>query len=244
MTLRMFTTGRALAVAAVGAAVVGFGVPTAVQAASSDTATGLSNAQLTEMREEERLARDLYTQLAASSGEAIFTRIAGAEQRHLDAVERLMTSQGMSPDAAGNTVGRYAVADLQAAYTTWLSQGRASDQAAYKVGVELEKQDIADLQNLKVRSDTTGARVVAALLRGSEHHLAAFTKAVNGDVTGMGPGMSQGMGMGRSGRGDADREACPYRDEPGAGQPGNGPGAGQPGYGAGTRQGRGMGWSS
>ena len=231
MTLRMFTTSRTVAVAAAGAAVFGFGVPSAVQAASSDTPTGLSNGQLTEMREEERMARDLYTQLAASSGEAIFTRIAGAEQRHLDAVERLMTSQGMNPDAAGATVGRYAVGEVQAAYTRWLSQGRASDQAAYKVGVELETWDIAELKTMKVPSDTTGARVVAALLNGSEHHLTAFTKAVNGEFTGVGPG----MGMSRGGRSDTDGGACPYRDERGAGQPGNGPG---------TRQGRGMGWSS
>lgn len=230
MTLRMFTTSRTVAVAAAGAAVLGFGVPSAVQAASSDTATGLSNAQLTEMREEERMARDLYTQLAASSGEAIFTRIAGAEQRHLDAVERLMTSQGMNPDAAGSTVGRYAVGEVQAAYTGWLSQGRASDQAAYKVGVELETWDVAELKAMKVPSDTTGARVVAALLNGSKHHLTAFTKAVNGDFTGAGPGMRMGGG----GRGDADGGACPYRDEQGAGQQGFGPG---------TRQGRGMGRS-
>ena len=236
MTLRMFTTSRTVAVAVAGAAVFGFGVPSAVQAASSDTPTGLSNAQLTEMREEERMARDLYTQLAASSGEAIFTRIAGAEQRHLDAVERLMTSQGMSPEAAGTTVGRYAVGEVQAAYTRWLSQGRASDQAAYKVGVELETWDIAELKTMEVPSDTTGARVVAALLNGSEHHLTAFTKAVNGDFTGAGPGPGMGMGMGGGGRGDADRGACPYGDD--------GPGAGQQGFGPGTRQGRGMGRSS
>jgi hypothetical protein len=224
----MSTTTKALSAAVAGVALLGFAYPAAVQAATSTTTTGLSNAQLTEMREEERVARDLYTQLARSSGEAIFTRIAAAEQRHLDAVERLMTSQGMDPEAAGTTVGRYAVPDLQSAYNRWLAAGRVSDQAAYTVGVELEKQDIAELKALDVASGTTGARVVQALLRGSEHHLSAFTKAVNGDLpdgcplggTGGQPGYGRGAGQG-----------------PGAGMgPGMRNGAGQGG--------QGMGWSS
>jgi hypothetical protein len=225
------STTKTLSAAVAGAALLGLGYPAAVQAATSATTTGLTNAQLTEMREEERVARDLYTQLGRSSGEAIFTRIAAAEQRHLDAVERLMSSQGMDPDAAGTTVGRYAVPDLQSAYNRWLAAGRASDQAAYKVGVELEKQDIAELKALRVASGTTGARVVQALRTGSEHHLAAFTKAVNGDLP----------------------EGCPFGGM--SGQPGYGRGAGQGpgagmgqgmrhGAGQGGQGGQGMGWSS
>lgn len=228
MTLRMSTTTKSLSAAVAGVALLGLAYPTAVRAATSGTSTGLTNAQLTEMREEERMARDLYTQLGKSSGEAIFTRIAMSEQRHLDAVERLMTSQGMDPEATGTTVGRYAVPGLQSAYTRWLAAGRGSDQAAYKVGAELEKRDIADLKALRIASGTTGARVVQALLAGSEHHLAAFTKAVNGDLP----------------------EGCPFGGM--SGQPGYGRGAGQ-GPGAGMGQGmhhgaghggQGMGWSS
>lgn len=230
MTLRMHantTTARAVAGAVAGAALLGFGVPTAVQAVGSDPSTGLSNTQLTQMREEERMARDLYTQLAASSGEAIFTRIAGAEQRHLDAVERLMTSQGMNPEAAGSTVGRYADVDLQSAYTGWLASGSASDHAAYEVGVALEKRDIADLKAVPAAPGTPAFGVVAMLLAGSEHHLAAFTKAVNGDLATAG----SRTGMGHGGPGNNASRACPYEER----------GDGQRGYGPGVRQGRGMG---
>ncbi|SES11685.1 hypothetical protein SAMN05216199_2056 [Pedococcus cremeus] len=226
MTLRKITTTKSLSAAVAGMALVGLGYPAAVHAATSATTTGLTNAQLSEMREEERMARDLYTQLGRSSGEPIFTRIAAAEQRHLDAVERLMTTQGMDPQTVGTTVGRYAVPDLQSTYTRWLAAGRVSDQAAYKVGADLEKQDIADLKALDVPSGSTGARVVQALLAGSEHHLAAFTKAVNGDLP----------------------EGCPFAG--GAGQQqgygrgaGQGPGAGM-GHGMRGGAGHGMGWSS
>ena len=215
MTLPKITTRTTLSAVAAGLAVVGLGYPAVVQAAPSATTTGLTNAQLTEMREEERMARDLYTQLGQTSGESVFTRVAAAEQRHLEAVERLMTTQGMDPDAAGTTVGRYAVPDLQSAYTRWLAAGRVSDQAAYKVGVELEKQDIADLKALDVASGTTGDRVVRALLAGSEHHLSAFTKAVNGDLP----------------------DGCPFGGT--VGQPGSGPGRGG-GHGPGAGTGQGM----
>jgi hypothetical protein len=233
MTLHLSTT-KALSAAVAGAALIGLSYPAAVSAATQTTSSGLSNAQLTEMREEERMARDLYTQLAKSSGEAIFTQIATSEQRHLSAVERLMTAQGMDADAAGATVGRYAVPELQTAYDRWLAQGRLSDQAAYKVGVTLEKQDIADLTLMTAPSGSTAARVVQALLAGSEHHLAAFTKAVNGEP--IGPGMEPGRRAGGAAGG-----SCP--DGPQDGQRGHGGGR------AGTGQrmgqgGQGMGWST
>lgn len=175
MTLRMLTnttTARAVAGAVAGAALLGFGVPTAVQAVGSDPSTGLSNTQLTQMREEERMARDLYTQLAASSGEA-------------------------------------------------------SDHAAYEVGVALEKRDIADLKAVPAAPGTPAFGVVAMLLAGSEHHLAAFTKAVNGDLATAG----SRTGMGHGGPGNNASRACPYEER----------GDGQRGYGPGVRQGRGMG---
>lgn len=230
MTLRLSTT-KTLSAAVAGVALIGLGYPAAVSAATTTTSSGLSNAQLTEMREEERMARDLYTQLAKSSGEAIFTRIATSEQRHLSAVERLMTAQGMDADAAGTTVGRYAVPELQSAYNRWLAQGRASDQAAYKVGVELEKRDIADLKALKAPSGSTASRVVQALLAGSEHHLAAFTKAVNGEPVGLGMGPGRRAGGGAGG-------TCPYGLQDGQ----QGYGGGRAGMG--QRMGQGMGWSS
>ena len=208
---------------------------------AADT-TGLSNAQLTEMREEERVARDLYEQLADTSGSLVFTRIAASEQRHLDAVENLMEMQGMDPDAAGRTVGEYAVPSLQTAYDTWLDQGTESAEEAFTVGVDLETQDIADLKTLDPASGTPAERVVAALLQGSRHHLAAFTAAVNGNLPEMGTGPGGGYGPG-AGMG------------PGAGtgstseRRGMGPGDGtcltdgddgtQPGTGHGMRGGRG-----
>lgn len=229
MTLHMRT--RTIVVTGIaGVALAALALPAAVNAATADTTTGLTNAQLTEMREEERMARDLYTQLAKTSGSQIFTRIAASEQRHLDAVERLMTSQGMDADAAGSTVGTYAVPDLQKAYDGWLAEGRASDVAAYTVGTELEKQDIADLEALDPKPGTTAERVVEALLNASEHHLAAFTKAVNGDTAGVGPGSGMGPqrwgeGTGRQGRGDPRGDGtCPYgEDRLGQGPTGDGP---------------------
>ncbi|MDU0315341.1 DUF2202 domain-containing protein [Phycicoccus sp. M110.8] len=224
MTLRRITT-TALSVALAGTAVLGFTHSTTAQAAGAGTTsqsagtTGLSAGQLTQLREEERMARDLYTRLASSSGEQLFVRIATAEQRHLDSVEALMRGRGMDPAAAGTSAGTYAVPALQAAYDRWLARGTASDQAAYAVGVELEKRDIADLRSLAVPTGDSAYRVVSALLAGSEHHLTAFTKAVNGQLpTGAaGYGRMQARGQGTMARdGSCATDGTPMGPGPGA----------------------------
>lgn len=217
MTLRRITT-TALSAALAGTAVLGFAHPTTAEAASPG-ATSLSAGQLTQLREEERMARDLYTRLASSSGEQVFARIATAEQRHLDSVEALMRGRGMDPAAAGTSAGTYAVPALQTAYDTWLARGAASDQAAYAVGVELEKQDIADLRSLAVPTGDSAYRVVRALLAGSEHHLTAFTKAANGQLPTMpgGYGPAQARGQGTMARdGSCATDGTPMGPGPGA----------------------------
>ena len=96
--------------------------------------------------------------------------------------------------------------------------GLTSVQDAYAVGVALEQTDIADLQGILARNaDADAQRVFTHLLAASQHHLDAFTNAVNGGTDaglwqhrrsarcprrpGMGMGDGTGMGAGyRMGR--------------------------------------------
>ena len=228
MTLRMSTRSvRSMVIgSALGLALVA--VPVGTWAASSasnpgaSTASLATSAQLTEMREEERLAHDVYTRLAETSGAVMFSTIAAAEQRHMDAVEGLMAARGLYPDAAGNTAGDYAVAAFDALYRSWVQQGSVSTDAAYQVGVTVEKRDIADLRALAV-SDNDARWVTERLLAGSRHHLAAFTAAADGQT--MAPGFCAG-GQDRWGG---------HRG-PGAGRMGDGRHGGMVGAGPGWRQ--------
>lgn len=165
--------------------------PTATATATADQ-TLVKN--LTYMREEERMARDLYRALADVHGtDTEFARIARAEQQHFDAVGRLLVRYGIDDPSAGKDAGKYADTDLQAAYDRLLAQGKESLEKAYKVGIEVERTDIADLD--KAIAETTAAdakRVFENLRTGSQHHLDAFTALAEGKT----PQIGQGMGMG------------------------------------------------
>jgi len=176
-----------------------------VTAAADDTQT----ADLAYSRDEERMARDLYTLFGQTYDAAIFTRIAASEQQHFDAVGALLTSYAITDPAAGRPAGTYANADVQKLYDQWKAQGLTSVQDAYAVGVALEQTDIADLQGILARNaDADAQRVFTRLLAASQHHLDAFTNAVNGGTdaafcTGSGTGAQlgargdgHGMGMG------------------------------------------------
>lgn len=165
------------------------------------------------MREEERMARDLYTALDAHyEGLAPFSNIKVSEQRHHDAVGRLIDAYGLEDPSAGLEPGEYEYAELQDLYDGWLERGLTSQDEAFMVGVELETADIADLQAaIDQIDDARIDRVLGNLLNGSEHHLAAFEAAAAGELpecdgpcdgTGMQQrqGQKKGPGKGQQGQ--------------------------------------------
>ena len=165
-----------------GSQSAGVAVTTPVEPSTAATTTAaLSSDEIAGLvfsREEERLARDLYTLLADRYDARRFAMIATSEQQHFEAVGTLLTRYGIADPSAGAQPGVYADPALQALYDGWKSDSAASLTAAYAVGVQLEKRDIADLQRLQdatARADLDG--VYAQLEKGSWRHLAAFSGA-------------------------------------------------------------------
>ncbi len=133
-------------------------------------------AAVTYMREEEKLARDVYRKLAVTSGNTTFTRIAASEQRHMDAMGRLIQRYRLTDPAKGMAAGEFRNADLQRLYDELVAKGSASPTAALEVGRSIEQLDIADLQAREAESRHADVRwVFERLERGSENHLRAFT---------------------------------------------------------------------
>lgn len=146
--------------------------PSARQAA---TLPATEAAALRYMREEEKLARDVYTVLAGTSGDPRFARIAMSEQQHMDRVKSLLDRYGIADPAAGMAPGTFRDAGLQRLYTKLVARGRTSDAAALAVGRTIERTDIADLdERLEDVTTNTVRRVFANLRRASENHLRAF----------------------------------------------------------------------
>lgn len=145
------------------------------EAVPSGTLTEQQKADLALMAEEEKLAHDLYIKLGKKYPKAtIFTRIAASEQRHWDAVVRLLDRYDIPDPTAGMAAGKFASADIQTMYNDLLASA-TTRTAAYKVGVAVEKDDLAELD--KADDGVTAPDVVMVyshLTRGSEQHLAAF----------------------------------------------------------------------
>lgn len=143
-------------------------------ALSAEEAAGL---QL--MREEEKMARDVYTALYGVWGSWVFDNIADAEQTHMDAVAALLNRHQLADPAEGLAPGHFADGGLQALHDALVAAGRTSLVEALKVGAEIEDVDIRDLRALKAATDKADLLLVYDNLeRGSRNHLRSFHTAL------------------------------------------------------------------
>ncbi len=132
-------------------------------------------ADLVYMREEEKLARDVYLTLDEQWNLQVFTNISQSEQQHMDAVGALLDRYGIEDPVGDNPVGVFTNPDLQALYDQLVAQGSQSLADALKVGATIEDVDIYDLQ--RAVNETGNAdiqQVYRSLLAGSENHMRAF----------------------------------------------------------------------
>ena len=133
---------------------------------------------LMEMREEEKLARDVYLKFYEIHNYVVFSNIAKSEEAHSSAVLYLLNGYGLEdPALAGE--GEFSNPVFANLYTQLISQGEGSLIEALKVAAFIEEYDIADLLRLLEENENEDvARVYGNLLRGSEIHLRAFTNAL------------------------------------------------------------------
>ncbi len=132
-------------------------------------------ASLQFMREEEKLAHDVYVTLYERWGLQIFDNIAASEQTHTEAVASLLVRYDIADPTAGKALGEFTNAELQALYTQLIAQGSRSVADALKVGAAIEEIDILDLQARLAETDNAAIeRVYTSLMAGSENHLRAF----------------------------------------------------------------------
>ncbi|MCA9062050.1 MAG: DUF2202 domain-containing protein, partial [Planctomycetaceae bacterium] len=148
--------------------------PAALQPASpSGNSRGVIN--LSNLWEEEKLARDVYTRLAQSTNLPIFRNIAQAESQHMHAVAQLAQASGMN-----DVPGVFSNPEYQRLYDSLVAAGNTSPLDALRVGARIEEMDIADLQRMIARTnDPRTQQVLTNLLRASGNHLRAFTSQLS-----------------------------------------------------------------
>lgn len=147
------------------------------------------------VREEEKLARDVYLALAEKWDVAIFDNIAQSEQQHMDAVGQLLEKYGLTDPIADDTPGVFTNTTLQDLYNDLVSNGEAdlgylepgllleggsvSQLAALKAGAFIEEFDILDIQHAIAQTDNHDLETVYGnLLTGSRNHLRSFVDQI------------------------------------------------------------------
>lgn len=145
-------------------------------------ATELSDAEastLLFMREEEKLARDVYITLFDQWEQPVFNNISGSEQRHMDSMKNMIDKYGLVDPVVDDTVGVFQNEGLAEVYERLIERGSASLEEALHVGGFIEELDISDLED--AIDESTHADVTRAyenLERGSRNHLRAFVSQI------------------------------------------------------------------
>jgi hypothetical protein len=131
------------------------------------------------MREEEKLAQDVYMTLYAQWGLPLFQNIANSEATHTSAIKVLLDRYGIADPTEGNGVGEFTNPDLQKLYDQLVGRGSQSLAEALKVGAAIEEIDILDLQTRLAQTTSADIQLVYGnLLKGSQNHLRAFTSTL------------------------------------------------------------------
>ena len=134
--------------------------------------------ELTYMREEEKLARDVYLLMNQVWSARIFDRIATSEQRHMDTMGKMVDKYGLT-DPALPDEGLFTDPYLQSKYYELIDIGDDSYVDGLYVGATIEEIDMIDIQHaIDVTTHVDVLNAYQNLLEGSKDHLRAYVGAL------------------------------------------------------------------
>ncbi len=126
------------------------------------------------MREEEKLARDVYLYLYDQYEVQIFANISNSEQMHMTKILDLLIQYNIADPALPNQ-GEFSNSDLQNLYNQLIETGKSSLLDALKVGATVEDLDIYDLKEFsELTQNQDILEVFANLTCGSRNHMRGF----------------------------------------------------------------------
>ncbi len=127
------------------------------------------------LREEEKLARDVYMYAYNKYQATVFNDISQSEQKHMDAVLKMLNKYSV-PDPALAQAGVFVNQDLQLVYNNLILQADISLIEALKVGATVEDLDINDIDDFTINTSKQDLlKVYGNLNCGSKNHIRSFT---------------------------------------------------------------------
>ena len=127
------------------------------------------------LKEEEKLARDVYLFSYDLYGQNIFKNISNSEQSHMNSVSVIMEKYGIK-DLSLTDRGKFSNSVLQNLYNDLTSLASKSIEDALIVGATIEDLDINDLNAFIENTNHSDVEVMYNNLNcGSRNHLRAYT---------------------------------------------------------------------
>lgn len=131
------------------------------------------------MREEEKLARDVYLAFDRLWNHRVFRNIVRSEEQHMRILGREIFRSEISDSVINYNPGVFTDDTLQKLYDELVQRGSGSMQDSFVVAAYVEELDIRDLKDAIANTDR--AELIAAynsLLQGSYRHLQAFVRQI------------------------------------------------------------------
>lgn len=137
--------------------------------------TAIETQDLVFLREEEKLARDVYLYAYDKYEHQIFYNISQSEQTHMNRVLDLLNTYGIE-DPVINERGSFSNQTLQQLYIDLTAQVDISLTEALKVGATIEDLDINDIATSEANTSRSDIlQVYSNLECGSRNHIRSFT---------------------------------------------------------------------
>jgi hypothetical protein len=141
------------------------------------------------LREEEKLAHDVYIYAYHKYNNTSFLNISNSELSHTNSVLALLTQRNISDPAANLKEGEYTNKDLQAIYNSLILIVDSSETHAIKVGATIEDLDINDIHHFYLHTSNNDILLVYDRLTcGSRNHMRNMLLHLRGQMQVYGTG--------------------------------------------------------
>ena len=128
------------------------------------------------IREEEKLARDVYLVLKDKWGLTIFENISNSEQQHMDAVKTLIIKYELDDPVVDDGIGEFTNPTILELYEFLVETGEQSRIDGLIVGATIEEMDLVDIMDYlgEVEDNRDIIQTYNNLMKGSRNHLREF----------------------------------------------------------------------
>ena len=131
------------------------------------------------MREEEKLSRDVYTNLWKKWKTQIFLDVAAVEQVHMDSIKIILEKYWIDDPVKDDTIWIFSSFAIKKLYDDFLSQWNKSLSDAFILAADAESLDILDISDLvKQTQNQDIISLYNTLIIWSRNHLRNYVKEI------------------------------------------------------------------